>query len=176
MQQKGLLKCYGLRFVASSFDIRGESSTTVEDPTPIQDKKSKEVNSEEQNNDNQKDETVTGLNDFAAYRIAASAASYLQSRTKGILPFSSIQQKSRKNSTEASKQNEGKGISIKEVSFIATTNSVTAVVAGKEEMKDAVAKDLNSAKSSPCGWYICDDMRSSTRYFVVQVGYLFRIT
>uniref|UniRef100_A0A804L6G1 Fungal lipase-type domain-containing protein n=1 Tax=Musa acuminata subsp. malaccensis TaxID=214687 RepID=A0A804L6G1_MUSAM len=67
-------------------------------------------------------------------------------------------------------ENEEKGTikSLKEMSFVATTNSVTAVVAGKEEMKDAVAKDLNSAKNSPCEWYICDDDSSSTRYFVIQ--------
>ena len=90
-----------------------------------------------------------------AYQIAASAASYLQSQTLSILPF--------KGRTDEKMGN-------KELnSFMATTDSVTAVVAAKEETKQAVAEDLNSAKSSPCEWFICDDKKSKTRFFVIQV-------
>lgn len=54
-------------------------------------------------------------------------------------------------------------------SFMATTDSVTAVVAAKEEVKQAVADDLKSALSSPCEWFICDDDLSGTRFFAIQV-------
>ncbi|KZV44156.1 hypothetical protein F511_26435 [Dorcoceras hygrometricum] len=47
-------------------------------------------------------------------------------------------------------------------------NSVTAVVAAKEEVKQAVADDLNSTPTSPCQWFVCDDDRSATRLFVIQ--------
>lgn len=53
--------------------------------------------------------------------------------------------------------------------LMATTNSMTAVVAANEEVKQSFADDLNSTSSSPCEWFICDDDRSSTRYFVIQV-------
>ncbi|KAI9082496.1 hypothetical protein K1719_035365 [Acacia pycnantha] len=45
---------------------------------------------------------------------------------------------------------------------------VTEVVAAKEEVKQVVADYLNSASSSPCEWYTCDDDQSGTRFFVVQ--------
>jgi hypothetical protein len=61
------------------------------------------------------------------------------------------------------------GLSLDEASFVATTNSVTSMVAAKEETRQAVADDLNSSRSCPCEWFICDDDQNSTRYFVVQV-------
>lgn len=53
-------------------------------------------------------------------------------------------------------------------SLMATTNSMTAVVAANEQVKQSFADDLNSTSSSPCEWFICDDDHSSTRYFVIQ--------
>ncbi|CAL9126398.1 unnamed protein product [Musa textilis] len=176
IKPKGLLKRYALRFVTSSFDRRGKSSASDKKQTPVQDQELEEEisraegNNEKSQNSSERKENGTGINDFVAYRIAASAASYLQSKTIGILPFNSAKSETSNDPTEESGENEEKGTlkSLKEVSFVATTNSVTAVVAGKEEMKDAVAKDLNSVKNSPCEWYICDDDSSSTRFFVIQ--------
>lgn len=54
-------------------------------------------------------------------------------------------------------------------SLMATTDSVTSVVAAKEEVKQAVADDLSSTHSSPCDWFICDDDQSATRFLVIQV-------
>ncbi|RWW19249.1 hypothetical protein GW17_00016716 [Ensete ventricosum] len=176
LQPKDLLKRYALRFVTSSFDQRGKSSASDKKQTPVQHQELEEEilraegSNEKRQNSSERNKNGTDINDFVAYRIAASAASYLQSKTMGILPFNSAKSETSKDPTEESGENEAKGTlkSLKEVSFVATTNSVTAVVAGKEEMKDAVAKDLNSAKNSPCEWYICDDDSSSTRYFVIQ--------
>jgi hypothetical protein len=56
-------------------------------------------------------------------------------------------------------------------SFMATTDSMTAVVAAKEEVKQAVADDLSSTRSSPCEWFICDDDRG-TRFFAIQVPHI----
>ncbi|CAA6654378.1 unnamed protein product [Spirodela intermedia] len=95
----------------------------------------------------------------SAYQIAASAASYLQSQTWSILPFGSSRSEAARRLDTANSEL---------TSFMATTDSVTAVVAAKEETKQAVAEDLNSAKSSPCEWFICDDDNSRTRFFVIQ--------
>lgn len=101
----------------------------------------------------------------AAYNIAASAASYLHAQTKSILPFTSS------NAAAGEGSNESLNMMNPEVaSLMATTDSVTAVVAAKEEVKQAVADDLNSTRSSPCEWFICDDNQSGTRFFVIQVG------
>lgn len=107
----------------------------------------------------------------AAYHVVASAASYLQSHTRTILSFKSLKAGKKDTSLrEDSESKENAEVRTSEVaSFVATTNSVTAVVAAKEEMKQAVAKDLNSAHSSPCDWFICDDDQSATRIFVIQV-------
>ncbi|CBI36930.3 unnamed protein product, partial [Vitis vinifera] len=121
-----LLKNHGLRFVTSSVEKR-EMTTKAE----------KEQGSDE-------------LSASAAYQIAASAASYLHSRTRSILPFKSSKAE------------------IEVASFMATTDSVTAVVAAKEEVKQAVADDLNSVLTTPCEWFICDDDRTGTRFFVIQ--------
>ena len=101
----------------------------------------------------------------AAYNIAASAASYLHAQTKSILPFTSS------NAAAGEGSNESLSMMNTEVaSLMATTDSVTAVVAAKEEVKQAVADDLNSTSSSPCEWFVCDDNQSGTRFFVIQVG------
>lgn len=55
------------------------------------------------------------------------------------------------------------------VSLMATTDSVIAVVVAKEELKQAVADDLNSTHSSPCEWFVCDDDQSATRFLVIQM-------
>lgn len=107
----------------------------------------------------------------AAYQIAASAASYLHSQTRSILPFKSSETEADKDSPEeGSERSEAVNRMNSEVaSLMATTDSVTAVVAAKEEVKQAVADDLNSTISSPCEWFVCDDDQSGTRFFVIQV-------
>lgn len=107
----------------------------------------------------------------AAYHIAASAASYLHSHTRSILPFKSSKDEADQDSPEESG---GRGSVVNMMnsdmaSLMATTDSVTSVVAAKEEVKQAVADDLSSTHSSPCDWFICDDDQSATRFLVIQV-------
>ncbi|RVX01483.1 hypothetical protein CK203_017590 [Vitis vinifera] len=87
-----------------------------------------------------------------------------------ILPFKSSKAEIGKDSDEGSnRSNDSVGIINSEVaSFMATTDSVTAVVAAKEEVKQAVADDLNSVLTTPCEWFICDDDQTGTRFFVIQ--------
>ncbi|CAL9178447.1 phospholipase A1 PLIP2, chloroplastic-like [Musa acuminata AAA Group] len=165
IKPKNLLKCYGLRFVTSSLEKKSTSLNSDEQQEPSQDQELKEEVHEVEENDKRKGNS-TGISASAAYQIAASAASYLQSQTTGILPGKT---ETGKDQIEGSSKNKEDGtLSPEEASFMATTNSVTAVVAGKEEMRQAIAKDLNTAKSLPCEWYICDDDKSATRYFVIQ--------
>ncbi|KAI7731588.1 hypothetical protein M8C21_015190 [Ambrosia artemisiifolia] len=173
-----LLERYRLRFVMSSLEKKAELAAKAE-----KEKERVRVQELEDNTEKNEDEAIKSEKETAleveqmteavendgekggrklisastAYSIAASAASYLHSQTKSIIPFKS------------SENNNGEvGMTKAEVaSFMATTDSVTAVVAAKEEVKQAVADDLNSLHSSPCEWFVCDD-DESTRYFVIQ--------
>ncbi|KAJ0779157.1 putative fungal lipase-like domain, alpha/Beta hydrolase, phospholipase A1 PLIP1/2/3 [Helianthus annuus] len=172
-----LLKHYRLRFVTSSLEKKAQLAAKAEkekeqeqeqefDPKKKEDDTLKdekdivtEVEQQETEQTCENDEDKGGRNLISAstaYQIAASAASFLHSQTKSIVPFKSSENNSEVNMTEA-----------EVASLMATTDSMTAVVAAKEEVKQAVADDLNSMHSSPCEWFICDD-DESTRYFVIQ--------
>jgi len=179
-QPANLLKFHGLRFVTSSVEKKAKSSNAEKEKAAENSKKPEEqlpdratsLESSTIAGDNEKQsQNSYGIIPSSSYHIAASAASFLHSQTKNILPFGTPRAECGKNPSEEGHVSEDDGgISCSEMaSFVATTNSVTAVVAGKEEMKQAVAKDLNSAQSSPCEWFICDDDKSGTRYFVIQV-------
>ncbi|XP_062229051.1 phospholipase A1 PLIP3, chloroplastic-like [Phragmites australis] len=87
----------------------------------------------------------------------------------GIMPFGSRKDVKNDPAIMAIVNGEnGEGLTMDEALFVATTNSVTCMVAAKEETRQAVADDLNSSRSCPCKWFICDYDQSSTRYFVVQ--------
>lgn len=104
----------------------------------------------------------------AAYDAAISAASYVHSHMKGILS-------SRTSNAELDQElplERAEGVdtvNLDMANFITATDSVTAVVAAEEEVKQALADDLKSKYSSPCEWFICDDDQSNTRFFVIQV-------
>ncbi|KAK9076546.1 hypothetical protein SSX86_004880 [Deinandra increscens subsp. villosa] len=181
-----LLKRYKLRFVTSSLEKKAQLAAKAE-KEKAQEQKDLAAKAEKEQKDDPKIEgdtseaekqivtelteqqtTETRENDgdkggrnlisaSTAYHIAASAASFLHSQTKSIVPFKS----SENNSGEVNMTKE------EVASLMATTDSMTAVVAAKEEVKQAVADDLNSMHSSPCEWFICDDDKS-TRYFVIQ--------
>ncbi|CAA7030518.1 unnamed protein product [Microthlaspi erraticum] len=140
IKPENLLKYQKLRFVTSSIEKR--SSLKV----------SSDQQQEESSNGNKEEEEVKKklIDPTVAYRIAASAASRLFSHSKSVLPFGS------------SKRQEN------EASLMATADSVTAVVAAKEEVKQAVADDLKSNHSPPCEWFVCDDDKSGTRFFFIQ--------
>ncbi|XP_072974637.1 phospholipase A1 PLIP3, chloroplastic-like [Typha angustifolia] len=170
IKPKNLLKYHGLRFVTSSLEKKGKSFNPDKDRTQDRHQEAKGKSHGDAEENRKQREHGNGISTAAAYRIAASAASYLQSQTRGILPFGSGKEERRENSTELGRRKEdSNGIATsKEASFVVTTSSVTAMVAAKEETKQAVAEDLNSAHSSPCEWFICDDDSSGTRYCVIQ--------
>lgn len=170
-QPENLLKHHGLHFVTSSIGKR-ESTMKVEknhDVSP----KNQEVqrNNEDDMYGNEKKNIGYRISASAAYRIAACAASYLQSQTRTMLPFKSSNPESIRDSSNDGNGSESGSDMINSgvASLMATTDSVTAVVAAKEGVKQAVADDLKSMHSSPCEWFICDDDQSGTRFFVIQV-------
>ncbi|KAK1420459.1 hypothetical protein QVD17_22074 [Tagetes erecta] len=157
-----LLKHYRLRLVTSSLEKKAQLAAKAE-------KEKEQAEDGPKRNEDQTIKSGTVENDggkggrnlisaSTAYHIAASAASYLHSQTKSIIPFKSSENKS----------GEVRMTKAEVASLMATTDSVTAVVAAKEEVKQAVADDLNSMHSSPCEWFVCDDDDESTRYFVIQ--------
>lgn len=187
VQPRNLLRNHGLRFVTSSVEKK-EQAMKVEKEKLLAEEGQKEVKTEleTQNHEAKETEQDEGgetkttenriISASAAYQIAASAASYLHSHTKSILHFNSSKSMQNENSTQESGSSNVDTINQDVASLMATTDSVTAVVAAKEEVKQAVADDLNSISSSPCEWFICDDDESAVRFFVIQVGhFLMRI-
>ncbi|KAG8389548.1 hypothetical protein BUALT_Bualt02G0240700 [Buddleja alternifolia] len=171
IKPKNLLRYHGLRFVTSSLEKKEEALKVEKDKLSAEEQQKEEVKLEANKTEQAEygDEKPNGnrVSPSAAYQIAASAASYLQSHTKSILRFKSSKENSPEEINDGS-GNDDKMMNQDVASLMATTDSVTAVVAAKEEVKQAVADDLNSISSSPCEWFVCDDDQSAMRFFVIQ--------
>ncbi|XP_031110923.1 phospholipase A1 PLIP2, chloroplastic-like isoform X2 [Ipomoea triloba] len=168
IKPRNLLRFHGLRFVTSSLEkkeILGEGQ--MKKGNEVAEAKEGDVKEFEGDRTN-----GIGISASVAYHIAASAASYLLSHTKSILPFSSrFPLVGVKGGTPRRRIGRDDDVDLRNgevASLMATTDSVTAVVAAKEEVKQAVADDLNSTRLSPCEWFVCDDDQSATRFFVIQ--------
>uniref|UniRef100_A0A0D9UZ64 Fungal lipase-type domain-containing protein n=1 Tax=Leersia perrieri TaxID=77586 RepID=A0A0D9UZ64_9ORYZ len=167
------LRRYDLRFVTSSVQEKAKTGLDQKQEHKTEkgeslDQESEVVENPEQGS-NQKKESGLGVNPLGAYHVMSSAASYLHSRAMDVIPFGSRNDGKNDPTIMAFINGEsGEGLTMDEASFVATTNSVTSMVAAKEETRQAVADDLNSSRSCPCEWFICDDDKGSTRYFVVQ--------
>ncbi|CAO2193113.1 unnamed protein product [Urochloa humidicola] len=171
--QPKCLRRYNLRFVTSSFEDKARTSPDQKQENSnakdeLQDQVSEAVDNAAPAS--KEEHGGLGINPFGAYHVVSSAASYLHSRAMGIMPFGSRNDvKDDAASIMAFMNSEnGEGLTMDEASFVATTNSVTSMVAAKEETRQAVADDLNSSRSCPCEWFVCDDDQNDTRYFVVQ--------
>ncbi|XP_017242060.1 phospholipase A1 PLIP2, chloroplastic isoform X2 [Daucus carota subsp. sativus] len=187
-----LLKSHGLRYVTSSLDKKEQALNAEKERVlaeekenafaQIQDKEGGSVEVQEARVSLEdtlevivEKRDVNRTSQSPAYEIAASAASYLHSRATNLLALKS-------SKTEVSEDPAKGGRSTGNVdmlnnfdmmsgdmaSFIANTESVTSVVAAEDEIKQAVADDLNSTSHSPCGWFVCDDDLSATRFFIIQ--------
>ncbi|KAK4800138.1 hypothetical protein SAY86_025503 [Trapa natans] len=159
-----LLKDWGLQLVTSSVGKRGlavkdaedQIQTSAEELRPVKET----VVDEKQKSDGYRISAST------AYHAAISAASYVHSQMKGILSSRPSNESDQELNIE---RVEGVDTMNSEmVNFISAADSVTAVVAAEEEVKQALADDLKSKYSSPCEWFICDDDQSNTRFFVIQ--------
>ncbi|KAL3616163.1 hypothetical protein CASFOL_039553 [Castilleja foliolosa] len=148
-----LLRHHRLQFVTSSLEKKEKLSS--EDQQKGKSDASDNNNNKAQNAELESKPELENSR-LTAYQIAASAASYVHSHTKSILRFDSSKSTDDENMCE----------DIGDVASLMATG--TEVVAAKEEVKQAVADDLNSNVSSPCEWFVCDDDRTATRFFVIQ--------
>ncbi|KAI3952539.1 hypothetical protein MKW92_002318 [Papaver armeniacum] len=168
IKAENLLKRHKLRFVTSSVEKEAHpENVEVKSGSPRVEETGRLAEGMEETEEQRKNRYISAS---AAYHIAASAASYLQSHTRGILSFKSSKDGKEDDSIGEGLDSKGnaKVRSSKAALFVAMSDSVTAGVSLQEETKRAVAKDLNSAHSSPCAWFICDDDSSATRFFVIQ--------
>uniref|UniRef100_A0A0A9CA15 Fungal lipase-type domain-containing protein n=1 Tax=Arundo donax TaxID=35708 RepID=A0A0A9CA15_ARUDO len=170
--QPKCLRRYNLRFVTSSVQEKARTSPDEkQENTSVKDESLDQQTEVVKNAAPASEENGSGLgiNPFGAYQVVSSAASYLHSRAMGIMPFGSRNDAKNDPAIMAIVNGENsEGLTAGEASFVATTNSVTSMVAAKEETRQAVADDLNSSRSCPCEWFVCDDDENRTRYFVVQ--------
>lgn len=117
-------------------------------------------------------ELKTPILPHVAYEIAASAASYVHSRAKGLLSLCGGGESGpRELETVCADPVEARGDRVynSQVAAFVAAKTMTAVVAAEEASRTEAAEDLRSLHSSPCEWYVCDDPNSCTRCFVIQV-------
>ncbi|KZV50401.1 hypothetical protein F511_28884 [Dorcoceras hygrometricum] len=152
-----LMRSHGLRFVTSSLEKKEEALRLEEESNP---QKEERTSQDEEGNETGHANRIIAS---SAHLIAASAASYLHCHTKSMLQFKCL------NSNPTQTCTDGEVGNVEDMaSLMATTDSVTAIVAAKEEVKQAVANDLNSTSTSPCEWFVCDDDQKATRFLVIQ--------
>ncbi|KAK7258518.1 hypothetical protein RIF29_24097 [Crotalaria pallida] len=179
IKAKDLRRYYSLQFVTSSLEKKAEvaklkakldqdsTHVNINGSVPSQDGM---VNGK----DNEQKHQIK-----LAYDIAASAASYVQSRAKNLLSLGAS--KSRQQSDKDNEDSNGRGNSIEdeeegtsrvynksEVAAYVAASTMTSVVAAGEKERQETAKDLQSLHSSPCEWFVCDDPSNYTRCFVIQ--------
>ncbi|CAK9165787.1 unnamed protein product [Ilex paraguariensis] len=175
---KDLRRHYGLDFVTSSLEKKAEAATIKakfnQDSThvPVPSLKANESNTEEEGNSKHKHL----IRPSVAYEIAASAASYVQSRAKGLLSLGSEPQQEgddvalhgEEDHPQVEQGSSSPRVYNSEVAAYVAASAMTAVVAAGEEQKQEAARDLQSLKSSPCEWFVCDDSSIYTRCFIIQ--------
>ncbi|XP_017698610.2 phospholipase A1 PLIP1, chloroplastic-like [Phoenix dactylifera] len=192
IKAEDLMKHYGLRFVTSSLEKKAEAA----------------IKARLENDSTRPPPGPTGtdsgcgpgtqmrrpIRPSMAYEIAASAASYVHSRAKGLLSLGGEPEpmtggealvegpeevQSLKGTSEYDTLGEGPAkaqspkvnpgrIYKSNVAAYVATSTMTAVVAAEEQARQEAAKDLRSLHSSPCEWFVCDDPGTGTRCFVIQ--------
>lgn len=175
MQAKDLRRYYGLQFVTSSLEKKAEAAAITakfeKDSTRVPQAASAAI---ESNSEKAIDsEKKRPIHPSIAYGIAASAASYVQSRDKGLL--SSEQEVDGEASSKSREQprdevESSPRLCKSEVAAYMAASTMTAVVAAGEKEKQEAARNLQSLHSSPCEWFVCDDLSTYTRCFVIQVN------
>lgn len=161
-------RSYGLRFVTSSLEKKADAAAIKaklhQDSTRLTvDSLDKSKLDETCDSEQKKRAFRTSV-----YEIAASAASYVQSRRKNNLSCSpEIQDMG--EGTEEEEEETSSRVYKSEVAAAVAASTMTAVVAAGEKEKQKAANALQSLHSSPCEWFVCDDLSTYTRCFVIQV-------
>ncbi|KAK6141076.1 hypothetical protein DH2020_025188 [Rehmannia glutinosa] len=169
MKTGDLKRYYGLDFVTSSLEKKAEAEAikdkVEQDSTrsvaiPSGPSSSSEIRADSS-------EQISRLRSSAAYEIAASAASYVQSRAKDLTDDGTLLHDEDDKQIEEN-ENGSSRIYKSEMAACVAASTMTAVVAAGEEQKEKAAKDLQSLHSSPCEWFVCDNSSIYTRCFVIQ--------
>ncbi|KAE8733283.1 hypothetical protein F3Y22_tig00001349pilonHSYRG00025 [Hibiscus syriacus] len=179
IKEKDLRKYYGLRFVTSSLEKKAEAEVGAIKAKLDQDSTRVPVAAPETSES--KSEKVEGkerkrpIRLSVVYEIAASAACRIQSQAKGLLsPRSKSeewedQMDKCRFSDQPKMENENlPRVYNSEVAAFMAAEAMTAVVRAGEKEKQETAKGLQSPHSSPCEWFVCDDLSTYTRCFVIQ--------
>ncbi|XP_044492549.1 phospholipase A1 PLIP1, chloroplastic-like [Mangifera indica] len=172
IKPKDLRRYYGIQFVTSSLEKKAEAAAIKDelnqDSIRLPNPRAAESYSESTA------EQMRPTQPSVASKIAASAASYVQSRAKDILSLSSDSHED--DCTDfcdnrvQPQEVEGNYPRVykSEVAAYVAASTMTAVVAAGEKEKQEAAKNLQSLHSSPCEWFLCDDPSTYTRCFVIQ--------
>ncbi|KAI4338370.1 hypothetical protein MLD38_023437 [Melastoma candidum] len=175
LRAEDLRRYYGLRFVTSSIGRKDEvaainakfdkdstrppvaSTNNISDDAPAD------------------GEYKPSISPHVAYDIAASAASYVQSLSKDLSSDGTYSDLMKAGSdlfegiqSEDEASDNGNKVYNSEVAAYMAASTMTAVVAAGEEEKQEAARKLQSLHSSPCEWFVCDDLSTYTRCFVIQ--------
>ncbi|KAM6583897.1 hypothetical protein CsatB_010899 [Cannabis sativa] len=180
IKAKDLKRYFGLQFVTSSLEKKAEAAAVKarldQDSTQVpgsssSDDRKVSVSANEAVDSEQK----RPIRASVAYDIAASAASYVQSKAKNMFSIASESklEGSCDNDKEQAVAEEVESLPSSriyksEVAAYMAASTMTAVVAAGEKEKLEAAKDLQSLHSSPCEWFVCDDSSTYTRCFVIQ--------
>ncbi|XP_066312130.1 phospholipase A1 PLIP1, chloroplastic-like [Miscanthus floridulus] len=154
-----LKKHYGLRLVTSSLEKKAEagiiSAKLDADSTRPRTAPAYEVASGPQ-------PRRPIRSSHLAYEVAASAASYVHARARGLLSFGATPPQQHQQAGQQGRlYNSG-------VAAYMAASTVTAVVAAEDEARQEAARDLRSPLSSPCEWFVCDEADARTRCLVIQ--------
>lgn len=191
-QAMDLRRYHGLHFVTSSLEKKAEAAAMKEkldqDSTHVPAAASVVAKSNPRNTE--EPEQKHPIRSSVAYGIAASAASYVQSHARGLLCHGAQPQQEGECADSSSTGNQPvedrdrpvedcersqRVYKKSEVAAYVAASTMTAVVAAGEKEKQEAARDLQSLHSAPCEWFVCDDIRTYTRCFVIQVNNSFII-
>lgn len=172
LQTEDLRRHYGLEFVTSSLEKKA-AAAAIRDRIE-QDSVGVAAASTEAERTEQRS---SGCSSSAAYEIAATAASYVQSRANDLIEVGSEPQLSEDGrllldeADEMADENESASprMNKSERAACVAASRLTALVAAGEKEKEKAATDLQSLHSAPCEWFVCDDSDIYTRCFVIQV-------
>ncbi|KAG5009078.1 hypothetical protein JHK87_017593 [Glycine soja] len=176
IKAKDLGRNYGLEFVTSSLEKKGDvtkikaklDQDSICVPMDASDSAASQDGSEKEKGDDNEQKHQIKL----AYDITASAASYVQSRTKDLLSLASKSKKHSGNGDFSGREDspyeeadETPPVYKSKYGVNAAALTMTVVAAA------GTAMDLQSLRSSSCEWFVCDDPDTHTRCFAIQGSY-----
>ncbi|MQL81622.1 hypothetical protein Taro_014085 [Colocasia esculenta] len=167
LKAEDLRNYYDLRWVTSSLEKKSKAAAAKED---LETDSSIATVPELAQEHAQRDRAA------AAYEIAASAASYVHSRTSW--ETLSVTGRSRAGfchpvdggDFRRARDRDGGDATVheSEVAVHVATSTMTAVIAAEEAARLEAARELRSLQSCPCEWLVCDEPDTCTRCFVIQ--------